>query len=401
MGAFRRIVTRTLAVILVAGLIAPTPTAQGQMLDPPSYPPAPEAQAAAPEPTPARRVSLLTSDPKRAPHAISDRLVELIDATPAGEEIDVVAYFVGSPDIGAALREAVRRGVRVQVVMAGNAKSRRLVVGERLLRFLQRHRADGDWAMRSTGAARGTGGITHQKTWRFSRSGAARWVVVTGSYNASALSDRYGYAHMWEISGEQAVYDAFASIFRAQQAQRPLAHPLTVSRGIGWSAYFLPFEDPTPQRDPVMRRLASIPAGPSTTISIEMYSMWGPRGEWIGRRLARMAAAGARITLLAGPWVDPIVQRLMARGGVRVRSACFADHTYTHAKEMAATWLRAGRRTWWTWVGSDNWTSQGTTDDEAVLGLAGRGPYDAYAAAFDVVRRRQGVPTASCAPRVD
>ncbi|MFT4263006.1 MAG: phospholipase D-like domain-containing protein [Nocardioides sp.] len=380
--------------------------ASGAIDDPPGAEPPPEPAAsvgpAHPQPTPpVRHVALLSTDPLHAPHAISDRLVELVDGTPAGETIEVVTYFIASRRVAEALRRAVERGVTLHLITAGDDRARSLAAGTRLAAFLDRRAATGTWALSTDHSARGTGGITHQKTWRFSRTGDRRWVVVTGSYNASRRSDDYTYAHMWEVSGDPAIYGAFASIFTAQHADRPLARPLASTRGTGWSAYFLPLQDPAPDHDPVMRRLREIPAEPSTALSIEMYSMWGPRAEWIAERLSAMARAGARITMVAGPWVDPIVQRRMTAAGVRIESGCFADRTFTHAKDMSATWRQDGVRTWWTWIGSDNWTSQGAPDDEAVLGLAGRRLYDEFQAAFENVRRRDGVPTQTCSPVVD
>ncbi|UDY25253.1 phospholipase D-like domain-containing protein [Nocardioides sp. Kera G14] len=375
---------RILGLALVVGMLTTPPAHAYLMNDPDS------------RDHPQRTVELLTSDPIRAPHWISDRLVELIDGTPEGEEIDVVTYFIASSRVADALSYAVRRGVRVHVLLAGNGLARQS--GNGLISFLEHHGEEGSWGQRSVGAARGDAGLTHQKTWRFSRSGGRQWVILTGSYNTSERSDRYAYAHMWEISGDAELWSAFSTVFAAQHAQRTPVEPLVEMQGSDWEAYFMPFDNPTLGRDPAMKRLAAIPTGPSTTISIEMYSMWGPRGEWIARRLATMAAAGTRITLLTGPWVDPLIQPAMAAAGVRLQSACFADHTYTHAKDMAATWIDHGRRTWWTWLGSDNWTSQGTTDDEAVLGLEGESLYDEYLTAFEEVRRRQGLPTAECDP---
>lgn len=357
--------------------------------------------AAAPIPAPRRTTELLSNDPTSRRHVIADRLVALIDATPAGEKIDVVTYYVESDRLADALRVAVTRGVAVHLILAGDPLSRRMKIGRSLVRFLRHHPGDGSWAQRSRGSARGGDGLMHQKTWRFSRSGEKRWVVVTGSYNASRRSDAFGYSHMLQAAGDRAIYARFASIFREQHRQRGLAKPLVQARGKGWSAYFMPMNRAQASGDPVVARLDAIPAAASTRIKIEMYSMWGPRGIWIQRRLSEMARHGARVTLLAGPWVAPGIQDDLRRSGARVESACFADGTYSHAKEMAATWKVRGSRVWWTWAGSDNWTSGGTRDDEAVLGLQGKRLYAAYGKAFEEVRRRDGVPTSSCRPVLD
>lgn len=350
---------------------------------------------------PAPRTQLLFNDPLRRPHTIANAIVANIDGVPAGERIDVTTYWISSRRIAAALTRAVRRGVEVHVVLAGNDKARGFVTSRRLMRLLRRPGTPGSWGVWSDGAARGSGGIMHQKSYRFSRVGDRRWVVMNGSYNSADTSDRNAYALMWQVVGDQQLYDAFGRIGQAQVAQRSLRRPLRTADGRGWSAYFLPTIE-TPDADPVMSRLRGIPGRPGTVIRIAMYSMWGPRAEWIARRLAAMTRGGARVTVVAGPTVEIRVQEILTSAGVRVLPGCFADHTYTHSKDMAATWVYRGTRHVRTWVGSDNWTSQGMASDEAVLGVDGAEGYRTFSAAFALLTRRtDGVGGAACSPRKD
>jgi hypothetical protein len=93
---------------------------------------------------------------------------------------------------------------------------------------------------------------------------------------------------------------------------------------------------------------------------------------------------------------------ILRAAGVRVLPGCFADHTYTHAKDMAATWLAGGVRHFRTWVGSDNWTSQGMASDEAVVGIDGDEGYRTFSRAFALVAARtDGVSGTACSPRKD
>jgi hypothetical protein len=261
--------------------------------------------------------------------------------------------------------------------------------------------APGSWGIWSHGAARGRGGIMHQKSYLFSRVGGQPWVVMNGSYNSAQSSDVGTYAFMWQMVGDRSLYDTFSAIGRAQASQRTLRRPLRTADGPGWSAYFLPTAD-RPGADPVLKRLRAIPARGGTLIRIEMYSMWGPRAEWIAHRLAAMRRAGARITLVAGPTVEVRVKAILRSAGVAVLPGCFADHTYTHAKDKSATWVDGAGRHFRTWVGSDNWTSQGTADDEAVLGVDGVRGFRTFAKAFALVTSRpDGVTGTRCSPRQD
>lgn len=347
------------------------------------------------------RTRLLANDPLHRPHAISSAIAANIDRVPAGERIDVSTYWISSGRIARALVRAARRGVRVHVILAGNDKARGFAVSRRLVRVLNGPGTPGSWGLWSAGAARGDGGIMHQKSYLFSRVGEARWVVMNGSYNSADSSDVGAYALMWEAAGDRGLYDAFRSIGRDQAAQRTVRRPLRAAAGAGWSAYFLPTAD-RPGADPVMRRLASIPGRPGTRIRIQMYSMWGPRAHWIAHRLASMARGGADIALVAGPTVEVAVVDTLRAAGVTVLPGCFADGTFTHGKDMAASWERGVVRRFRTWVGSDNWTSRGTASDEAVLGIEGRDGYQAFGRAFALVAgRTDGVGSGACSPRGD
>lgn len=342
--------------------------------------------------------TLLSTDPVRAPHRIRDQLVRLIDNVPPGESIEVMTYFLGSPDLRDALVAAFRRGVEVRAVFArSNPDGHR--EGEQLAAVLNRTRKDDSWVRLAAGSTRSVGGAMHQKTWRFSRVGGAEKVTVTGSYNASDLTDVRAHALMWQWVDAE-VYAAFADVWAAQVEMEDRPRRLQAFGGNGWQAYFSPLTRPVPAADPVMRRLAGIPARPGTVIRIAMYSMWDERGEWIAERLASMARRGARVELVAGPTVAPEVRATLLSGGVEVVPGCFRDGTYTHSKDMSASWVAGGRRQFWTWVGSDNWTSRGMSSDEAVLGVRSRAMHALFGAYVDRLQRRTGgVLDAGCRPK--
>lgn len=364
-------------------------------------PPAPEAVAVAGEAAAAPytpRTRLLANDPVRRPHAISDAIVASIDGTPAGESIEVSTFWISSERIGEALVRAFRRGVEVRVIVARNVGP--TPQSAALDRLLGSDRSDRSWLVRSRTAARGPGGMMHEKTFRFSRVGDARWVTMTGSYNASDRADTDAYALMWQVVGRRDVYDAFDEVAAAQRSQRSDPRPFRAYRGPGWSAYFFPMRLGDADVDPVVRRLDAIPARPGSVVRIAMFSMWGDRGHWIAARLADLAAGGARVGIVVGPATDPVLIESMRWAGVRVHPGCFADGRYAHHKDMAASYVVAGDRVHWTWVGSDNWTSRGTASDQAVLGMEGRATYVQFGRALALVTGRDdGRYGAECQPR--
>jgi hypothetical protein len=343
------------------------------------------------------RTTLLFNDPVREPHAIADAIKANIDATAPGESIDVSAYLIDSPRVATALERADRRGVAVRVILA-KSMDNRTATSEALAKALNAAPARSRLIWSET-AARGRDGMLHEKTFRFSRVGEADWVTMTGSYNASDTADTASYATMWQVTERPDIYNAFAKIAAQQRALRTLAHPYREFEGDGWSAYFLPSGPMRPAEDPVVARLARIPAEPSSEIRIAMFSMWDDRGAMLAERLAQLSRGGARVTFVAGPTVSRGVLATVRAGGVHVRSGCFADGRYAHGKDMSASYVVRGKRQFWTWVGSDNWTTRGMESDQAVLGMSRTG-YRDFGRAFSLLTARDdGVFGRDCVPR--
>lgn len=332
--------------------------------------------------------TLLTNDPQTAPHAISDALVSDIEAVPAGESIDVTTYWISSPRVASALAAAFGRGVQVRILIDGGRRSRSSAARS-LDDLLNAVATDSSWLRRTDGAARGAGGIMHEKTYRFSRVGDVPWVTVTGSWNTAESADLGEYAAMLRLAGRQDVYELWSDIAEEQRAGRSAGGVAREYAGADWSAYFLPAAD-SRATDPVLRRLRSIPSRPGTVVRVAMFSMWGDRAGWLSRRLARMSRGGAAITVVAGPTVSRSARSTLRRGGVRVVAGCFRDGDFVHGKDMSASWVRDGVRREWTWIGSDNWTSRGMSSDQAVLGIRDSAVYDQFGAAFARASRRPG-----------
>jgi phosphatidylserine/phosphatidylglycerophosphate/cardiolipin synthase-like enzyme len=374
----------------VAGRIVPAPapgdTAVAVAAHPAAYTP------------PAER--LLFNDPVRHPGAITTELVRLVDGAEPGSSIEVSTFFLRSTPLIRALDAAFARGVRVRVLLTRLA-SERFGPTRALAERLNADRDDTSWLRWTHGSARGTAGVDHQKIWRFSEVGGRRWVTVVGSMNASDLADRTAYSQMLLVSRRD-VYDAFGGVFRQASDDRPVADPVRRFAGPGWTGYAFPTTARTPEADPVVRRLDEIPGGPGTDVRIAMYSMWDARGLWIAQRLAALSRAGARVSVIVGPPVSGQVLAVLAAGGVRVHGGCWPDGRYTHTKDMSASFEWAGRRRTWTWVGSDNWTSNGQLNDEAVLGVDSPAVQRAFLRDYAAMWSRRGaVMPSACHPRRD
>lgn len=362
-----------------------------------------DAVAAAAEQTaggfsPPRR-AILASDPRRRPHAIAHALARYVDAVPAGEYVKVETYFLGSSITYPALVRAFDRGVHVQVILNGSTR-RRYPQGPRLADLLDADRTDQSWVVFTQLSARGPEGvlsIDHNKVWRFSRVGDRRWVTVVGSYNNTDHADTHAYSMMWSLA-LRPVYDAIEQTFQESRLDRPAgADPVREYDGAGWSSYVLPTTTQTAAGDPVMKALRSVPARPGTVVRIAMFTMWDSRGAWIADRLATMAQQGARVTFVAGPLVGRLPRAELAGAGVRVEGGCWpADGTYVHDKAMSASYLSGGERRFWTWIGSDNWTTHTMNSDQTVVGIEGRDVHRQYVRHFGVLTERPDVDPDRC-----
>lgn len=344
--------------------------------------------AAAPTVPAAPTVTVLSNDPTSQPHAISAALIADIDAVPTGESIDVTTYWISRAGVAAALTRAFQRGVVVHVLIDGGprADNPRSVALQRLLNAVT---TDDSWLVRSNGAARGSGGIMHEKTWRFSRVGDVPWVTVTGSWNASDHADLMEYAAMWRVTNRPDIYGRYAQVSAAQRLGRTERPGLRQYAANDWSAYFLPGAV-SASADPVLHRLRAIPARRGTVVRISMYSMWGDRAGWLARRLALMSRAGAQVTFVAGPTVSATTRSTLRHAGVRVLGGCWRDGTFVHSKDMSASYVVNGQRVWWTWIGSDNWTSRNMVSDQAVLAIRGADAYAQFATGFLRAAQRSG-----------
>jgi len=357
------------------------------------------AQSSAPAAFSPPRRTILASDPRQRPHAIARALARYVDAVPPGEYVKVETYFLGSSITFPALVRAFERGVNVQVILNGSTR-RRFPQGPRLAGVLNADDTDRSWVVFTDLSARGPEGvrsIDHNKVWRFSRVGDRRWVSVVGSYNNSDDADTHAYSTMWSLA-HRPLYRALETTFEESRLDRPAgADPLREHRGAGWSSYVLPTTDQNPGTDPVMKALRAIPAEPRTVVRIAMFTMWDSRGLWIADQLAAMAREGARITFVAGPLVGRLPREVLSAAGVRIEGGCWPDDgTYVHDKAMSASYVRSGTRHYWTWLGSDNWTTHTMNSDQTVVGVEGRALHRRYARHFGVLTARPDIDPDQC-----
>jgi phosphatidylserine/phosphatidylglycerophosphate/cardiolipin synthase-like enzyme len=368
------------ALLLTAG---PALALDPPPVDPPTVPPRPSPTVEAPAAAPARQVLFNYPTPGAADMTISERLVELIDATPAGESISM-SYFViqpGHPVIDSLLR-AHGRGVNVRVVLdSGDGQKAKKDAGI-------------DAAYAQLAEALGTEGISfarqcirscitaepesinHNKFAAFSRTGPSRHVVFQGTGNLRTDgSGDSAYNAAVILREDAAVYEQYLGYFL------DLYRELRVD-GDDYAAYRPPvtsqstttnFFPRTDGGDTLTAALRTVDCAAQPT-TVRVMAAYFSR-ETVRDALRDMAHAGCTVQVLARQ--DTITRDFCTKldpGKVQIRIASEPTdaHVTIHAKYVLIDGSYAGgldRRV--TWMGSHNLTDNALErNDETFLELS-------------------------------
>lgn len=203
---------RSTAIVAVA--------AATTLLAPSSLPVMAAPEPAAPEPA-APGTSAVSMEPVfnepaddgQPDHAIEDRLVELVDATPAGEQIDFSVYSWTRKKVALALERAQQRGVQVRVAVDGGPDER---LNPDVTDILDRAHLTklvycGTGGSDNTACIANRGdphSINHNKLWMFSETEGKEDVVAVASYNLTKPQGNL-FNNALITSGDPDLYDFY------------------------------------------------------------------------------------------------------------------------------------------------------------------------------------------------
>lgn len=303
------------------------------------------------------------------------RLLGLIDQTPEGETIRIVAHSFSLVPVAEALAAAHERGVRVQVIsdrsVSGTWKAPAL-----LRESLGTNRRADSFLYLAPGRQ-------HQKSWTFTRTGDDRDVALVGSMNLTYVSSRQFNDVVTYVDRPQvrrALDRRFAQLLR--ELPDPAPTPAAVELGRGDRAWFFPTA--ADGGDPVRAILAQVPPE-GARIRVVMYAWLQERGLALARLLVDQAAAGAEVEVVLGRSVGADVRATLAGTGVVVREGVLEDAD-PHSKLTVVSYPDADAprgRSRFVLTGSDNYTSRSLDRPELLLRLdgdtaAGRVRHGAY-----------------------
>jgi hypothetical protein len=381
---------------------------------------APASAAAAPAaPTWMPQLGPVFNDPLGKPaaqKAIVTRLIKAINHTPRGGLIRIAVYSFDRGDVLYALKRARKRGVFVQVVVNKSVLSNGV---RSLQKKLGKNPNKRNFVVACDGRCRkkGSGGNMHAKVYTFSQSGAAKFLVITGSGNLTSKGVYRQWNDSFGVAGDQRLYDTWGVMFNQMAHQkRTGARRLTYttsSYGYDFQRSLAAQHDQLstsqtalgryrPKADPAWRRIEKVGCtvtqkgyGVSghTAIRIAIYGMFGPRGEGLAKALIRKKKQGCDVKIIMSV-PGGHTYKMMERAGIPLRSGdwMFADRVasqedgisgwgprfYSHLKFFAINGLYGGVPTKTVWTGSENWDSLSFTNEEVVLTINDARVYRTY-----------------------
>ena len=347
------------------------------------------------------------------------RVIAAIDHTLGGETIRIAAYSFDRTDVMNALLRAHKRGARIKIILNDNWTSPQTLHLRRVLGHNRKHKS---FLVICHGSCRGGPGNLHMKVYAFSRSGAARNVVITGSANMTDRAVSLQWNDLYTMNNERVLYDTFVKVFNQLKRDRAVSprwvyfHDGTIDGQFYKTAdgarttagsrvstrTFTASKLPGPSDDPVLNRLKKIRcsavAGAGinghTVIRITMYGWNGTRGKWLANQVADLKRRGCDVRAILGVPGGGIV-KILRGAQIPVKSADYkyintgtetdpvwVVDFYSHLKILAVNGNMAGKPVHSVWTGSENWSPMSFRNDEVILRVDSAPNYRKYAAWF-------------------
>jgi phosphatidylserine/phosphatidylglycerophosphate/cardiolipin synthase-like enzyme len=362
---------------------------------------------------------------------VQDRIVSLIDGTPAGARIRMAMWYADDPTIPEALVAAQARGVNVQVIF--DHKEVTLAPWTTLSGALGTNLSAASWAL-ACPADRGCVGtrvlgnvkaINHNKFYLFSSTGGASDVVVQSSANLHNGRDGLkGWNNALILVGNTGIWNDYNAYFEDLKSQTPNNNyydtRVPVASGNAKVHHYprqetsgvSPYEDPG--EDTIATVLdhvncfgnSVVGTGDGTHRTIIRVAMDLFSRDYLAEKLWNLDAAGCYVEVAltydpgTGLQVTSMKDLLKAAGsyhGPLVRYYCNSDSIWIHSKYLQIEGdYYGGPDRKIVWTGSANWSTNSLRQsDETLLQLEDSTVYDAYTANFQAIRDSPTIRTAA------
>ncbi len=278
-----------------------------------------------------------------------------------------------------ALLDADRRGVHVQVVVAGSVENANWA---RTRDQLNRKDTDQSFAVKCAGGCRSRTKVMHAKYVLFSRVHKAKNISMVGSFNLTAPAGNRQWNDM-VTTRNLGLYNQLAAAFDQYAADKNLARPF-LEADLGkykltlWPAF---------NRNPILTELKQVScsgatggagtAAGRTKIRIAIAGWFDDFGTEIARQVRHLWDRGCDIriiTTLAGRGVNQTLKNPAGRGPVPIRMITQDDNRdgiperYLHMKNIAISGVYAGDTSANVLItGSPNWSRNAQNSDEIMV----------------------------------
>ncbi|MFF0450910.1 phosphatidylserine/phosphatidylglycerophosphate/cardiolipin synthase family protein [Streptomyces sp. NPDC004609] len=311
--------------------------------------------------------------------AIRNHIIQAINKTQRGQLITAALYALKDDEAYAkALVAAHRdRGVNVRLVL--DAKYSTFPAAEYVIGELGRDRSQRSWvevcpAGEACIATGGVNPINHNKFFTFSRVGdagaGADDVVIQTSANQTLENMKY-WNNAYTVVGNKALYTAYNKYFDDLAAMRKNPNYFTSGKVGTEKYYFLPQST----GDVVVDILGNVSCAGRTKVSVAAFAL---HRDEVASALGSLADQGCDVRIVYANSND--ADKLAGHGNIALRQLKTSDGYLVHSKYLLIDGTYANKaNTQWTFTGSHNLDQSSLREnDEALLRLEGKAPYDAY-----------------------
>jgi phosphatidylserine/phosphatidylglycerophosphate/cardiolipin synthase-like enzyme len=378
----RRLLLAFVATLLVTGVLAATPAEAGKY-----------------KPPPGGHFNVPRSGAKQ--YRIQGKVADAIAHARRGSVIKISLFSWDRKILAKQIIRARNRGVRVQILL----NNHQVTPAQRMLhRRLGTNRWKKNFAYECRDGCRSRGENLHSKFFLFSHTGAARYVVMTGSTNFTMNSAANQYNDMYVRNDNRTMYEKFVKVFKAMRRDK-LDRPTYWVQNIGkyFQLQVTPFPNFGPDNDPIMRILNKVRCQKAwggagngrhrTIVRVTMHAWNGRRGTYLAKKIRSLYANGCDIRLMygyAGEKVRATFATKTKRGYVPVHTTGYDTDEdgfidlYTHQKELLISGHYGSDHSKKMVVtGSSNWQDEGLRGDEEIFLIKRGAAYKDYARNFN------------------
>jgi phosphatidylserine/phosphatidylglycerophosphate/cardiolipin synthase-like enzyme len=310
---------------------------------------------------------------------ILQRVITAINNTAKREYIRVVVWNYDDRPVTNALLAADRRGVHVQIVVAGSVENANWA---RTRKQLNAKKDDKSFALKCTGGCRSQTKIMHAKYITFSRIHKAKNISMFGSFNLTTPAGNRQWNDMI-TTRNHGLYTALEQTFNEYANDIIVAAPYKVTDLGKYKVTLFPAFN----RNPILEELKKVSCAGTTggagnennrtTIRIAIAGWFDAFGNDIARQVRNLWERGCDIriiTTLAGRGVNRALKAPGGRGPVPIKEVTYDPNQdgiperYLHMKNIAISGVFDGDTAANVIItGSPNWSTRGQKSDEILF----------------------------------